>query len=103
MKKIVWLLLIVASNVFAKPVNINTADAQTIADSLTNIGIKKAEAIVKDRQEHGSFKTADELDRVSGIGKKTIEANRADILITATKSAAAPAASKSAIASNVKK
>ncbi|MFZ2407014.1 MAG: helix-hairpin-helix domain-containing protein, partial [Methylobacter sp.] len=34
-------------NVIASPVNINTADAKTIAEALSGIGLKKAEAIVK--------------------------------------------------------
>jgi competence protein ComEA len=69
-------------NVMAKPVNINTADAKTIGESLKGIGLKKAEAIVKYRTEKGPFKTVDELDNVSGIGKKTVDSIRADVLLS---------------------
>lgn len=85
MKNILLLLALFSVNVYASPVNINTADAQTIANSLTGIGIKKAEAIVANREKYGSFKTVDELERVAGIGKKTIEVNRADILLSQAK------------------
>jgi len=68
-------------NAMAAPVNINKADAKTISDSLTNIGIKKAEAIVKYRTEKGAFKTVEDLTNVAGIGEKTIEKNKKDILL----------------------
>jgi competence protein ComEA len=81
MKKLLILLAFCSVNAFASPVNINTADAQTIADSLGGIGIKKAQAIVDYRDKNGVFKTIDDLARVSGIGAKTIEKNKADILL----------------------
>ena len=75
------LLFLCSTNVFSTPVNVNTADAKTISDSLSGIGLKKADDIVKYRTEKGPFKTIDELDAVKGIGKKTIEKNKADILL----------------------
>jgi len=78
-----------AANVLAAPVNINTADAKTISESLSGIGPKKAEAIVKYRAEKGLFKSAEELANVAGIGEKTVQKNIKDILIS---DAAAPAA-----------
>lgn len=81
MKKLALLLLAFCSNAFATPVNINTADAKTIADSLGGIGLKKAEAIVDYRTKNGAFKTVKDLAQVSGIGDKTIEKNKADIII----------------------
>jgi competence protein ComEA len=81
MKKILLLMTVFSINVMAAPVNINTADAKTISESLTNIGIKKAEAIVKYRTEKGLFKAPEELTNVAGIGEKTVEKNKKDILI----------------------
>jgi competence protein ComEA len=81
MKKILLLMTVFSINVMAAPVNINTADAKTISESLTNIGIKKAEAIVKYRAEKGLFKAPEELTNVAGIGEKTVEKNKKDILI----------------------
>ena len=65
---------------FAGPVNINTADAETIAEELNGIGLAKAKAIVEYRDKYGPFKTADELSLVKGIGERTVDRNRADIL-----------------------
>lgn len=81
MKKILVLIAAFSFNVTAAPVNINKADAKTISDSLANIGLKKAEAIVKYRTEKGPFKTAEELTNVAGIGDKTVEKNKKDILL----------------------
>jgi competence protein ComEA len=75
------LLLGFSITVCAKPVNVNTADAPTIAASLAGVGIKKAEAIVADREKNGAFKSAEDLKRVSGIGDKTVSANKDDILL----------------------
>lgn len=60
----------------ATPVNVNKADATTIARSLDGIGQSKAQAIVAWRQAHGPFKRAEDLAQVKGIGKGTIERNR---------------------------
>lgn len=53
-------------------ININEASAKEIMN-LPGIGRKKAEAIVAYRQEHGRFASADDLAKVEGIGKKTVE------------------------------
>jgi len=47
-------------------VNINTADAQTISTSLNGVGLKKAEAIVSWRNEHGKFNDLSSIDQVKG-------------------------------------
>jgi competence protein ComEA len=75
----------------ATPVNINTADAQTIATSLDGVGISKAEAIVAYRKAHGAFKNVDEVGNVKGIGTKTLARNREAIHLSGS---FAPAAAK---------
>jgi competence protein ComEA len=75
------------------PVNVNSADAAQLADSLDGIGEAKAKAIVAYRTEHGPFKSADELVNVKGIGLRTIEKNREYIQLGAAK-AATPAPAK---------
>ena len=65
----------------AAPVNVNTADAPAIANALQGIGLTKARAIVEYREKHGPFKSADDLSLVKGIGERTVELNRQDILI----------------------
>jgi|GEM_PF-615567 len=62
-------------------VNINTADAATLAASLNGIGLKKAEAIVMYREQNGKFTSADQLLEVKGIGKATLDKNRDKIKI----------------------
>ena len=52
-------------------ININTADEAQLT-SLQGIGPTKAKAITQYRQEHGPFKTVDDLKKVSGIGDKTL-------------------------------
>ncbi|MFK2889827.1 ComEA family DNA-binding protein [Dyella flagellata] len=65
----------------ATQVNINTADAETIAKSLDGIGLAKAKAIVTYRDEHGPFKSVDELSQVKGVGPATLERNHDAILL----------------------
>lgn len=68
-------------------VNINTADADSLQSELKGIGSQKAEAIIAYREANGSFKSADELANVKGIGLKTVEKNRENILLQDPQSA----------------
>ena len=70
--------------VHAGPVNVNTADAETISAELQGVGLSKALAIVDYRKSHGPFKTVEDLALVKGIGERTIEINRANILLKAS-------------------
>ena len=71
------LLSAVACTVWAAGVvNINAADADTLAQMLSGIGPNKAAAIVHDREINGPFPTVEALSRVQGIGKRTVEINR---------------------------
>ena len=70
---------------FAGPVDINTADAETLATELNGIGLAKAKAIVEYRQKHGPFKNLEDLSLVKGIGDRTVELNRANIRVTTPK------------------
>ena len=63
-------------NSSAITVNINTADAQSMAAGLNGIGPSKAAEIVKYRETYGPFASVDELTEVKGVGKSTIEKNR---------------------------
>lgn len=53
-------------------ININTASAGELV-KLSGIGETKAAAIIKYRNEHGDFKSVDEIVNVSGIGEKTLK------------------------------
>ena len=61
--------------------DINQADAASIASALEGIGPAKAREIVAYREMFGSFRTLDELLEVPGIGAVTLEKNRSRILI----------------------
>ena len=76
--------LLLTSGAFAEPVNINTADARTLAKELSGIGLSRAQAIVEYREKNGPFKSADDLAKVKGIGMKVVEQNRANIRVEKT-------------------
>jgi len=82
---ILSVLLALSFNLFAAPVDINTADAKTLSANINGIGDKKAVAIVQYREKHGPFKTADDLSKVKGIGPSLIEKNRDILLVKTTK------------------
>ena len=75
-------VLLLPGLALAGPVNVNTADAETISESLQNVGLKKARAIVEYREKHGPFRSPDDLSLVKGIGERTVEVNRENILVT---------------------
>lgn len=89
-KKLFMFMFLFSANVFAAPVNINTADAQKIADSLKMIGEKKAQSIIEYRVKNGQFKNVDDLKKVAGIGDKIIEKNKEDILFSDSLTSMAP-------------
>jgi len=72
---------IFASAAWSAAIDINTATSEQLTE-LKGIGHKKAVAIVKYREQHGTFKDATDLAQVKGIGMKTIEKNRALIEVS---------------------
>jgi competence protein ComEA len=78
--------------VWAGPVNVNTADASTLARELEGIGPAKAQAIVEYRQQNGPFRAPEDLLKVQGIGERVLEQNRGNIRVD--KAGPAPAAGK---------
>ncbi|MBV7562365.1 helix-hairpin-helix domain-containing protein [Pseudomonas sp. sia0905] len=63
------------------PVNLNTADAETLQRELSGVGAVKAQAIVAYRDTHGEFASVDELLEVKGIGEALLERNRAKLTV----------------------
>lgn len=66
---------------WAGPVNINTADAATLAAELNGIGLSRAEAIVEDRKRNGPFAAPEDLARVKGVGLRIVDMNRDNIQV----------------------
>jgi len=65
----------------AAQVDINSADARTLASTLYGVGLVKAEAIVAYRNAHGPFARPEDLLKVKGIGHHTLDANRTMIVV----------------------
>ncbi len=78
---ILSLLLAIAAGASAGPVNVNSADAETLAAELEGIGITKARAIVAYRNANGPFTTIESLAEVTGVGERTVAINRNNILL----------------------
>lgn len=82
LKNILLIAALLGSGViYAAPVNINTATAVEIAESLNGIGEARAAAIVTYREKNGPFMSADQLLQVKGVGEKTLEKNLDNIMV----------------------
>ena len=60
-------------------VNINTADQSTL-ESVHGVGPAKAQAIIEYRN-HEKFETVDDLMKVKGFGKKSMEKIRNEVTV----------------------
>jgi len=76
-------LALVSFGAWAVPVDINKADASTLAAELNGVGTSKAAAIVAYREDNGPFRHIEDLSNVKGIGTKTVEKNRSNMVIEA--------------------
>ena len=71
------LIIAFANTAFAESaIDVNSASASEIAEAMTGIGLKRAEAIVEFREKNGRFRSLDDLVLVKGIGASTLEKNR---------------------------
>lgn len=71
------------------PLDLNHASAADL-ELLPGIGPSLAQRIVDDRSAHGAFASIDALQRVHGIGPRTIERLRALVHIEAAQGRAVP-------------
>jgi len=77
--KIIAFLMLIVSLVFGV-VNVNKATSAQL-ETLNGIGPGKAAEIIKYRKAHGGFKSVDELVNVKGIGAKTVEKFKSQVVV----------------------
>lgn len=65
-------------------VDINAADQETLM-TIKGIGEKRAAAIVAYREQHGPFKSVDELMEVKGVSGSLLEKSRDLLTVSTTK------------------
>ncbi len=78
--------MLVSGLAVAGIINVNSADAKSMARGLDGIGLTKARAIVAYRNQHGKFSSLDQLLQVKGVGKKTLDRNRDKISLESSAS-----------------
>lgn len=76
-KTLLAILALLPVLAWAGPVDINTADAATLARELKGVGPARAEAIVAWRDANGPFRSPEDILLVQGIGERVLEDNRA--------------------------
>ena len=83
-----------AASAFAA-VDLNTATQEQL-EAVKGIGPAKAKAIIEYRTKNGAFKTLDDLDKVKGFGKKSIDKLKNDLSVGGKAAPAAKAATPAA-------
>ncbi|AAZ97719.1 Competence protein ComEA [Thiobacillus denitrificans ATCC 25259] len=78
--------LLVLAGLLAFPafaaVNINTA-TQSELEAIRGVGPAKAKAIISYRDANGAFKSVQELDKVKGFGKASVEKLQGELTVGA--------------------
>ena len=96
MKKFLFAALsLLTASLSLAAVNINTASPSEL-EALPGVGPAKAKAIVAYRQQHGAFKSVEELKNVKGIGEGIFSKLKAEATVgpAAPAKTAVPAAKK---------
>jgi competence protein ComEA len=62
------------------PVDLNTATLEQL-DTLPGVGPATARAIVEWRQQHGRFRSADDLMHIRGLGRTRVDALRSRVVV----------------------
>lgn len=75
---IIMISISIAGDIPQVSINQATAEELTV---LPGIGKKKAEAIVAYREKNGKFGNIEDIEKVDGIGKDTLEKIRSHIVI----------------------
>lgn len=83
------LLVLVSLALAAAPVDVNTATEQELM-TLPGVGPARAQAIIQHREQHGPFRSLDDLDAVPGIGPATLRGLQGAVTFGASGEVAAP-------------
>ena len=62
-------------------VNINTADASSLAEALDGVGLSRAQSIIAWREANGPFEDAYDLVQVRGISERIVSLNESRIRV----------------------
>lgn len=71
----------VAQPTVLEKLDLNAADAATIAQVMDGVGMVKAREIVAYRDQYGKFTSIEQLLEVKGIGDATLDKNRDRIMV----------------------
>lgn len=63
-------------------VNVNTADAEALAEALDGVGLSRARSIVEWRETHGPFQDPYDLVQVRGISERIVKINEQRIRVS---------------------
>jgi competence protein ComEA len=84
MNKMIKVLLMVVAGLMTLPafaaLNINTA-TQSELEAVKGLGPTKAQSIIAYREANGNFKSVDDLDKVKGFGKASIEKLKGELTV----------------------
>lgn len=73
-------VVMLAASLAHAALNLNTATKEELV-ALSGIGPAKAQAILDYRDQHGSFKSVDELKEVKGIGARRFEKLKSELTV----------------------
>jgi competence protein ComEA len=81
-KLLLWLVMMMLSvGTALAAINVNTANQKEL-ESIKGIGPAKAKAIMDYRSKNGPFKSIEDLDKVKGVGKKTLAEIRPQVTLS---------------------
>ena len=83
----------------AEIIDLNTATKYELM-TLQGVGEKRAEAILKYREQHGLFQSTYEITEVYGIGDKLFEYNEPNMIVTFPKEEVAPLPESTTVTQN---
>lgn len=79
--------VLLSAAAWSEPVDINSANAEQLAQAMVGVGKVKADAIVQDREKNGRFNSVDDLSRVKGIKQNLIDKNRDKVAVSPNEAA----------------